>query len=44
MQSSIATYQKHRTEHRRFSKWIVLDRHLGRPIGDSGLLVLQEYG
>ena len=22
----------------------VLDRHLGRPIGDSGLLVLQEYG
>jgi [ribosomal protein S5]-alanine N-acetyltransferase len=39
----LANYQKHQTEHG-FSKWIVLDRHLGRPIGDSGLLVLQEYG
>src|SRR5438876_8988406 len=24
-------------------EWIVLDRHLCRPIGDSGLLALQEY-
>src|SRR5690348_11981481 len=39
----LANYQEHQTEHG-FSKWIVLDRHLGRPIGDSGLLVLQEYG
>jgi RimJ/RimL family protein N-acetyltransferase/predicted metal-dependent hydrolase len=39
----LANYQEHQTEHG-FSKWIVLDRHLGRPIGDSGLLVLQENG
>ena len=39
----LANYQEHQTEHG-FSKWIVLDRHLSRPIGDSGLLVLQEYG
>ena len=39
----LANYQVHQTEHG-FSKWIVLDRHLGRPIGDSGLLMLQEYG
>lgn len=34
-------------EHQRahgFSKWIVLDARSGTPIGDSGLLVLQEYG
>jgi RimJ/RimL family protein N-acetyltransferase len=39
----LANYQEHQTEHG-FSKWIVLERHLGRPIGDSGLLALQEYG
>jgi RimJ/RimL family protein N-acetyltransferase/predicted metal-dependent hydrolase len=39
----LANHQVHQTEHG-FSKWIVLDRHLGRPIGDSGLLVLQENG
>ena len=39
----LAHYQEHQTEHG-FSRWIVLDRHLGRPIGDSGLLALQEYG
>ncbi len=39
----LAKYEKHQTEHG-FSKWIILDRHLGRPIGDSGLLVLYEYG
>jgi RimJ/RimL family protein N-acetyltransferase len=27
-----------------FSKWIILDRSTGRSIGDSGLLVLQDYG
>ena len=39
----LANYQEHQTEHG-FSRWIVLDRHLGRPIGDAGLLALQEYG
>jgi len=39
----LANYQEHQTEHG-FSRWIVLDRHSGRPIGDSGLLALQEYG
>jgi RimJ/RimL family protein N-acetyltransferase/predicted metal-dependent hydrolase len=39
----LANYQEHQTEHG-FSKWIVLHRHLGRLIGDSGLLVLREYG
>jgi RimJ/RimL family protein N-acetyltransferase len=39
----LANYQEHQTEHG-FSRWIVLDRNLGRPIGDSGLLALQEYG
>ena len=27
-----------------FSKWLVLDRDSGVAIGDSGLLVLQDYG
>src|SRR6266481_9703405 len=39
----LVNYQEHQTEHG-FSKGIVLERHLGRPIGDSGLLALQEYG
>jgi len=39
----LAKYQKHQAAHG-FSKWIILDRRLGRAIGDSGLLVLQEYG
>src|SRR6266852_471535 len=39
----LANYQEHQAEHG-FSRWIVLDRHLDRPIGDSGLLALQEYG
>ncbi len=39
----LANYQEHQAEHG-FSRWIVLDRHLRRPIGDSGLLALQEYG
>src|SRR5258706_8754895 len=39
----LGNYQEHQTE-QGFSRWIVLDRHSGRPIGDSGLLALQEYG
>jgi len=39
----IANYQEHQTAHG-FSKWIILDRRLGRAIGDSGLLAMQEYG
>ena len=39
----LANYQEHQTQHG-FSKWIVLDRHLGCPIGDSGLLAPQQYG
>jgi RimJ/RimL family protein N-acetyltransferase len=39
----LANYQQHQTAHG-FSKWIILDRRWGRAIGDSGLLVLQEYG
>ncbi len=39
----LAKYQEHQTAHG-FSKWIILDRRLGCAIGDSGLLVLQEYG
>ena len=39
----VANYQEHQTAHG-FSRWIMLDRRLGRPIGDSGLLELQEYG
>jgi RimJ/RimL family protein N-acetyltransferase len=39
----IANYQEHQNAHG-FSRWIMLDRHLDRAIGDSGLLELQEYG
>jgi [ribosomal protein S5]-alanine N-acetyltransferase len=39
----LANYQQHQIEHG-FSRWIILDRHLGRPIGDSGLVMLHEYG
>src|SRR6266436_1406155 len=39
----VAKYQEHQAAHG-FSKWIILERRLGRPIGDSGLLMLQEYG
>jgi len=39
----LAKYQEHQTAHG-FSKWIILDRRLGRAIGDSGLLKLQQYG
>jgi RimJ/RimL family protein N-acetyltransferase len=39
----LAKYQEHQTTHG-FSKWIILDRRLGRAIGDSGLLMIEEYG
>ncbi len=39
----LAKYQEHQTTHA-FSKWIILDRVSPRPIGDSGLLVLEENG
>ncbi len=39
----LANYQEHQIAHG-FSKWIVVDRGSGRRIGDSGLLVLGEYG
>src|SRR3989442_11569302 len=42
-EARIANYQEHQTVHG-FSRWIMLDHRLGRPIGDSGLLKLPEYG
>lgn len=39
----LAEYQKHQREHG-FSKWLMLDARSGDSIGDSGLLVLREYG
>lgn len=39
----LAKYQEHQIAHG-FSKWIILDRSTGRSIGDSGLLVQQDYG
>ena len=39
----LTNYQEHQTTHG-FSKWIMLNRNSGCAIGDSGLLVLREYG
>jgi [ribosomal protein S5]-alanine N-acetyltransferase len=39
----LAKYQEHQSV-RGFSKWIILDRHSGGAIGDSGLIHLEEYG
>jgi len=39
----IAGYQEHQSRHG-FSKWIVIERSTGQPIGDSGLLVLKDEG
>jgi ribosomal-protein-alanine N-acetyltransferase len=39
----IANYKRHQAKHG-FSKWIIIERDLGRPIGDAGLLLLAEYG
>lgn len=37
----LARYREHQVAHG-FSKWMVLDRKTNLPIGDSGLLVLEE--
>ena len=39
----LANYQQHQITHG-FSKWIILERQLGRAIGDSGLLNLKDHG
>jgi [ribosomal protein S5]-alanine N-acetyltransferase len=39
----LATYREHQIAHG-FSKWITLDRRTKLPIGDSGLLMLKDYG
>lgn len=39
----IANYKRHQSGHG-FSKWIIIERGSGRPIGDAGLLLLAEYG
>lgn len=39
----VAGYVEHQKIHG-FSKWLVLNRASGVAIGDSGLLVLQDYG
>jgi [ribosomal protein S5]-alanine N-acetyltransferase len=36
-------YQNHQKAHG-FSKWLIVERDSGVAIGDSGLLVLQDYG
>lgn len=36
----LARYEEHQTRHG-FSKWLVLERSSGQPIGDAGLLVLE---
>jgi [ribosomal protein S5]-alanine N-acetyltransferase len=39
----LARYIEHQTLHG-FSKWIVRERASGKPIGDSGLVVLEDLG
>jgi RimJ/RimL family protein N-acetyltransferase len=39
----LVKYHEHQAAHA-FSKWVILDRSSEIPIGDSGLLVLEEYG
>ena len=39
----LAGYAEHQNVHG-FSKWLIVDRDSGTAIGDSSLLVLQEYG
>lgn len=39
----LVSYRTHQARHG-FSKWIIVDRSSSRAIGDSGLLVLDEYG
>ena len=39
----IAHLEHHQSEHG-FSKWIIMERFSGRPIGDAGLLFMADYG
>ena len=39
----LAAYETHQAQHG-FSKWIVIERGSGQPIGDAGLLVLERAG
>lgn len=39
----LTLFIEHQTAHG-FSKWLILDRNSGVPVGDSGLLVLKDYG
>jgi ribosomal-protein-alanine N-acetyltransferase len=40
-EARLAKYQEHQAAHG-FSKWIIMDRSSETPIGDAGLLVLDE--
>lgn len=42
-ETRLACYGRHQSVHG-FSKWIILDRDSNRAIGDSGLMLLPEYG
>jgi RimJ/RimL family protein N-acetyltransferase len=42
-EARLAHYLEHQDAHG-FSKWLILDRHSKLPIGDSGLLLLPDYG
>jgi RimJ/RimL family protein N-acetyltransferase len=42
-EARLANYREHQIAHG-FSKWMILDRRSKLPIGDSGLLLLKEYG
>jgi RimJ/RimL family protein N-acetyltransferase len=39
----LAGYEAHQAQHG-FSKWLVVERATGHPIGDAGLLVLEKEG
>ena len=41
--AKLAFFMQHQKAHS-FSKWVILDRASGVAIGDSGLLVLEDYG
>jgi ribosomal-protein-alanine N-acetyltransferase len=39
----IASYQRHESEYG-FSRWLVIERASGQPIGDAGLRFMEQYG
>ena len=39
----IASYQRHESKYG-FSRWLVIERASGQPIGDAGLRFMEEYG